>query len=82
MNTVYTYRIQEQAAVQTEQCEHLWDALSRARYDLEHQAGSVVPISITVGQCIFHSGHLQILLGFDERTPPSSIELDHVDWRP
>jgi|GEM_PF-1765008 hypothetical protein len=79
MNTVYTYRIQEQAAVQTEQCEHLWDALSRARYDLEHQAGSVVPISITVGQCIFHAGHLQVLLGYEEQTPSSSIELDQLD---
>lgn len=82
MNTVYTYRIQEQAAVQTEQCEHLWDALSRARYDLEHQAGSVVPISITVGQCIFHTGHLHVLLGFEEQTPPSTFELDQLDCQP
>lgn len=63
MQAIYTYRLQRHALVQTEVCASLWDALSRARYDLEHQTGVVIPVSVTVGLCIFHYDHLVLLLG-------------------
>jgi hypothetical protein len=78
MNAVYTYRMQ-QGAVQTEVCESLWDALSRARYDLEQQEGAIVPVSITVGLCIFHYGHLLLLLGYDGEDRAREVGLGESD---
>ena len=76
MNAVYTYRMQHQATVQTEVCDSLWDALSRARYDLEQQTGSIVPVSITMGLCIFHYGHLLLLLGYEGEDRSRAVGLE------
>jgi hypothetical protein len=67
MQAVYTYRIRVDGVTHLEPCNNLWDALNRAAYDLTEQQDTVEPVFIAVGECIFTSEQIPVLLAVAHR---------------
>lgn len=62
MQAVYTYRMRANGAIYSDICDSLWHALNRAEFDIEQNAPSVEPLSISVKQCVFGLAHILAML--------------------